>query len=435
MKKVKTLILGAGLSGLSAAYHLSGEDFLVIEKSDHVGGLCTSEHKNGFSFDQTGHWFHMRDDRTKKLFDLLFKNEFVTIERKTFVFSHNVYTQYPFQSNTYGLPPQVIKECVMGFIKAHYENDKSRAHENFYEWCMAHLGEGISKHFMIPYNTKIYTVHPKDYASHWCDYYVPKPTLDQVIEGAVTAPEQKDIGYNATFDYPKSGGIGELPKRLFEKCEKEKFLFNVHPVEINSEEKTVTLSDGQTIKYENLINSIPLRDFLKIQTDSNKDKSIEISNRMKIASVSYLNVAFKTVPGHDGHWFYIPEEKYMPYRIGSFSNIYAQLAPDGKGSAYIEYTHQGDFDKVETLKNESLKMMKDMKIIESEDQIEFMDYRIIKNGYVIYHKEYFDDMKEVNAWCAKCDIQLVGRYGKWTYAAMENAIVEGLEAAEKIKGN
>ena len=47
-----------------------------------------------------------------------------------------------------------------------------RPQENFYEWCMAHLGEGISKHFMIPYNTKIYTVHPKDYASHWCDYYV-----------------------------------------------------------------------------------------------------------------------------------------------------------------------------------------------------------------------------------------------------------------------
>jgi len=432
MKNVKTLILGAGLSGLSAAYHLNGEDFLVVEKSDHVGGLCTSEHKNGFTFDQTGHWLHMRDERMKKIFNYLFGDEFVTIVRKTFVFSYNVYTQYPFQSNTYGLPPQVIKECVMGFIKAHYENDKSKASDNFYEWCMAHLGEGISKHFMIPYNTKIYTVHPKEYASHWCDYYVPKPTLEQVIEGAVTAPEQKDVGYNATFDYPKSGGIGELSKRLYDKCEKEKFLFNVHPVEINSEDKIVTLSNGQTIKYENLINSIPLRDFLKIQTDSNKDKSLEISKRMKIASVSYLNVAFKTVPGHNGHWFYIPEVKYMPYRIGSFSNIYAELAPDGKGSAYIEYTHQGDFNEVEKFKNESVKMMKDMKFIESADQIEFMDYRIIKNGYIIYHREYFDDMKEVGEWCEKSDIQLVGRYGKWTYAAMENAIIEGLEAAQKI---
>jgi len=211
-------------------------------------------------------------------------------------------------------------------------------------------------------------------------------------------------------------------------------MFNVHPVEIDSDKKIVTLSNGEVLQYENLINSIPLRDFLKLQTGLDSEKSHEISSRMKIASVSYLNAAFKTKPGHVGHWFYIPEEKYMPYRIGSFSNIYAELAPDGKGSAYIEYTHQGDFDEVEKFKNESVKMMKDMKFIESDDQIEFMDYRIIKDGYVIYHKEYFDDMKTVEDWCSGNRIQLVGRYGKWTYAAMENAIIEGLEAAEKIMG-
>ncbi|HNZ53825.1 MAG TPA: FAD-dependent oxidoreductase [bacterium] len=432
MKNVRTLILGAGLAGLSAAYHLKGKDFLVIEKSDHPGGLCTTEHKDGFSFDQTGHWLHMKDERTKALFNTLFNDEFVEIVRKTFVFSHNVFTQYPFQSNTYGLPSDVIKECVLGFIKAKYENDKSKAGDNFYEWCMAYLGEGISKHFMIPYNTKIYTVHPKDYASHWCDYYVPKPTLDQVIEGAVTSPEQKNVGYNATFKYPENGGIGELPKRLFDKCEKEKFLFNVHPVEINSDEKTILFSNGEIIKYENLINSIPLKDFLKLQTGSAGSWSNEISDRMKIASVSYLNVAFNRLPGHTGHWFYIPEEKFMPYRIGSFSNIYSKLAPDGTGSAYIEYTHQGDFSEIELLKQKSVELMLEMKMIKSINDIKFMDYRKIENGYVIYHKEYFEDLKRIEKWCAENSIKLAGRYGKWTYAAMEDAILDGMSAVSGL---
>lgn len=428
MRKVETLILGAGLTGLSAAYHLKGHNFLVIEKNGHPGGLCTTEHKEGFSFDQTGHWLHMKDERTKALFKTLFNDEFVEIVRKTFVFSHNVYTQYPFQSNTYGLPADVIKECVIGFIKAHYENDKSKANENFYEWCMAYLGVGISKHFMIPYNTKIYTVHPKDYASHWCDYYVPKPTLEQVIEGAVTSPEQKNVGYNATFRYPLNGGIGEIPKRLFDKCEKEKFLFYTEPLEINSNEKTVLLSNGEIVKYEKLINSIPLKDFLKIQTSSDRDLLNGISDRMLIASVSYLNVAFNRLPGHSGHWFYIPEEKFMPYRIGSFSNIYSKLAPDGSGSAYIEYTHQGDFSDIELFKRKSIELMKEMKMIENVNEIKFMDYRKIQNGYVIYHKEYFEDMKIINDWCEKNSIKLAGRYGRWTYSAMEDAIIEGMEA-------
>lgn len=429
MRKVGVLILGAGLAGLSAAYHLKGKDFQVIEKKGFAGGLCTTERKEGFSFDQTGHWLHMKDERTKALFNVLFGDEFVEIIRKTFVFSHDVYTQYPFQSNTFGLPPEVIKECVLGFIKAHYENDKSKAGENFYEWCMAYLGEGISKHFMIPYNKKIYTVHPKDYASHWCDYYVPKPTLEQVIEGAVTAPEQKNIGYNAAFTYPLKGGIGELPKRLFEKCEKEKFLFNVEPIEINADEKIVLLSNGEIIKYERLINTIPLKDFLKLQVGSAKPWSRKISDRLMIASVSYLNAAFSRKPGHSGHWFYIPEEKFMPYRIGSFSNIYSQLAPEGLGSAYIEYTHQGEFKDIELFKKKSAEMMIAMKIIDNVDEIKFMDYRIIKNGYVIYHREYFEDMSFVSEWCLKNSIKLAGRYGRWTYAAMEDAIIDGLEAA------
>lgn len=432
MIKKDFVILGAGLAGLSAAYHARGKDFMVIEKSSSAGGLCTTETKNGFSFDQTGHWLHMKDERTKKLFATLFRDdEVVEIVRKTWIFSHSVYTQYPFQSNTYGLPPRIIKECLLGFAEAWKKDDKSRAGENFYEWCQAWFGEGISKHFMIPYNTKIYTVHPREYASHWCDAYIPKPTLEQVIEGAVTAPDQKDIGYNATFKYPKDGGIGELPKRLFEKCEKEKFLFGVQPVSIDAQKKIIELSNGETIHYKQLISTIPLRDFLRLFSDDNSHLFQKIADRMKIASVSYLNVATKRPLGHDGHWFYIPENKFMPYRIGSFSNIYSELAPEGRGSAYVEYTHQDEMDKsVDEFRAETVKMMQAMKLISSEDDIDFMDYRNIVNGYVIYHNEYFDDMKVVKERLNSVAIKLAGRYANWTYSAMENAIIEGLEAVE-----
>jgi len=427
------VILGAGLSGISSAYHLKGEDFIVFEKEKIAGGICTSEEKNGFIFDQTGHWLHMKDQRTKNIFDKLFKNDFVEIERKTFVFSHNTFTNYPFQSNTYGLPPQVIKECVVGFIKAFYENDKSKANENFYEWCMAYLGEGISKHFMIPYNSKIYTVHPKEYASHWCNHYIPIPTIEEIIEGAVTSPKQKKIGYNATFKYPKTGGIGELPKRLLEQTETEKYLFNTYPIEIDVDKKIITLNTKEQIKYNFLINSIPLKDFLQILKGSFEKQAKTIAKKLKIASVSYLNVGFKKELNHKGHWFYIPEQKYMVYRLGSFSNIYPQLAPKGKSSAYIEFTHQENSCDIDKFKYESIKLLLDMQLIDSKKDIDFMDYRIIKNGYVIFNDTYFEDIEIFNKFAKNNHIYPVGRYGKWTYSAMENAILDGIEAVEKIK--
>src|SRR5262249_3830883 len=48
------VIVGAGPTGLSAAYHL-GEDSLLIEQNNRVGGWCRSIEENGFTFDYAGH--------------------------------------------------------------------------------------------------------------------------------------------------------------------------------------------------------------------------------------------------------------------------------------------------------------------------------------------------------------------------------------------
>jgi len=433
MIEKEILILGAGLAGISTAYHLGNRDYLVVEKKDGPGGLCTSEHTRGFTFDQTGHWLHLSKETTRALFRSLFPHDAVTIERKAYIFSHGVYTLYPFQSNTYGLPLPVVKECVIGFVKALYEADKSRAKENFHEWCMAYLGEGISKHFMVPYNTKIYTVPPSEMASHWCDYYVPKPTLEEVIEGAITAPERK-VGYNASFHYPARGGIGELPARLFARTDTTRYLFNTWPTAIDLDKKTVTLSNGEIVRYRYLVSSIPLRNFLSLITGSFRQAARAIADRLRIASVSYLNVALKRPVGHRGHWFYIPEEKFMPYRVGSFSTIHPPLAPEGRGSLYIEYTHQGTFRDTSRFIEESIRLISEMGLItDEEEDIDFIDYRLIEYGYVIFHHEYFDDMKVVSDYCIRNAVHLVGRYGRWTYNAMENAILDGKESAEALR--
>ncbi len=55
-----TLIIGAGPTGLSAAYHYQG-DYVIVEKEDRVGGLCRSISDRGFVFDYAGHIFFTGD--------------------------------------------------------------------------------------------------------------------------------------------------------------------------------------------------------------------------------------------------------------------------------------------------------------------------------------------------------------------------------------
>ena len=120
VKPSKIIILGAGITGLSTAYHLQQMidnqpqlpvDYKIFEKESAVGGLCRSIYQDGFTFDYTGHLLHLREDYAKKLIKKLLKKNYQTHKRNSWIYSKGVFTRYPFQANTYGLPIDVIRQC------------------------------------------------------------------------------------------------------------------------------------------------------------------------------------------------------------------------------------------------------------------------------------------------------------------------------------
>ena len=61
------IVIGAGPTGLSAAYHL-GEDRSCIEQNDRVGGWCRSIEDDGFTFDYAGHIMFSNDPYVHQLY-------------------------------------------------------------------------------------------------------------------------------------------------------------------------------------------------------------------------------------------------------------------------------------------------------------------------------------------------------------------------------
>ena len=120
---IPCLILGAGLTGLSCAHHLGdASSYRLIEKDLRVGGLAkTRARPGGFSCDGTGHWLHLRTDEMRKLVEGVLGDNLAPRDRRARVYSKGVFTHYPFQANTFGLPKEVVAECVMGLIRARYE--------------------------------------------------------------------------------------------------------------------------------------------------------------------------------------------------------------------------------------------------------------------------------------------------------------------------
>jgi len=124
-KTPSTIVVGAGPTGLSAAYHL-GEDALLLEQNDQVGGWCRSIVDNGFTFDYAGHIMFSNEPYVHQLYKLLLGDNVHWQDREAWIYSKDVYTRYPFQGSLYGLPAEVIKECIVGVIEARFGSLKPK---------------------------------------------------------------------------------------------------------------------------------------------------------------------------------------------------------------------------------------------------------------------------------------------------------------------
>jgi protoporphyrinogen oxidase len=423
---VPVLILGAGLAGLSAAWHLrrAGASCRVLERRAEVGGHTTTAEEGGYRFDRTGHLLHLRDGAMRELVHRLLGDRLLHVERRSRVYSHGVYTRYPFQANTFGLPPAVSYECVTGFLEAR-RAPPPRAPANFEEFCLAHFGPGFTRHFMVPYNEKLWGVSPREISAAWCQRFVPIPSVEDVIAGAVGL-QDRELGYNARFVYPR-GGIGELAAALA--TEVGEVELGRAPLRIDPERRLVALPDEE-IRYEHLISTAPL-DALGALIDGAPPAVQGAFRRLRCAGLYYLDVALRRPILQDLHWVYVPEARFPFYRVGCYSNFSPELAPPGCASLYVELSDRSPPD-MDRLGPEVIRCLAEMRLIEGPDSVEFVRLRHLSHAYVIFDHDYFEALAVLRPYLLACGIQSTGRYGGWNYSSMEDALLYGRDAARAI---
>jgi protoporphyrinogen oxidase len=430
----ETIILGAGLAGLSAAFHLGG-GFRVIEKADRPGGFTRTENLDGFLFDVTGHWLHLRDPEVRTLVQRLMPDAFASIQRVARVFSHGVFTRYPYQVNTFGLPAPIVAECLEGYVEANL-GEKGRAlrerpQATFAEFILRHLGEGFARHFMFPYNQKIYTVHPRELTAEWCGRFVPRPTLKEVLDGALGAGTDQ-AGYNASFLYPREGGIEALP-RAFLPHLKGPVDLCVHPTAIDWKARRVSLSDGRALVYDALLSTINLPELVQLLSRGDAEVPravIEAASRLRGNTVTYVNVAARG-QGRGFHWVYFPGDDFPFYRAGSASAVYEKLAPEGCQSFYVEFAQVGPHDP-ETAEAQAVDGLLRAGLLERREDVRFSAVRHIPNAYVLYDADYGPSRNTILEFLSRAGIDTAGRYGRWEYSSMEDAILAGRDAAQRL---
>jgi protoporphyrinogen oxidase len=427
----RAIVVGGGLAGMACAREL-GAGCTLLEAEDRLGGLCRTDLVEGFSFDWTGHWLHARDPAMRELIaGRWLAGNRLDVQRRARIYSEGAWTQFPYQFHLHGLPPRTISECVLGFVEATLGPGGAELRErplrNAAEFILRHLGEGLGRHFMFPYNEKLYTVPCEELSPEWGGRFIPRPTLAEVVNGAV-GPAREDVGYNATFWYPRQGGIEALVRGIAADlaCEVR---FGARVTGVDLPRRRVRLSSGEELAYDALVLTAPLPACARLVAGAPAEVR-EAAEQLRAVSVTVVEVGARDPGGERFHWAYFPEKRFPFYRIGSPSEVNPTLAPAGFRSFAVEFAHRGPVAQ-RALIGQAVEGLRGCGLI-GPGEPEVARARTIPTAYVLFDHRHGVARDVVMTWLARHDIQLAGRYGRWEYSSMEDALLSGREAARAL---
>jgi len=485
-----TVIAGAGPTGLSAAYH--APEALLLEANDRVGGWCRSIEDKGFTFDFAGHIMFSNDPYVHALYEKLLGDNVHWQDREAWIYSKGVHTRYPFQGALYGLPPEVVKECLVGVIEARFgalrpaagggekaavkpngkingerregacragdvkdccgdgilestarliqakppkengHDGASRPFAHFEEFIYKVWGSGIAKHFALPYNRKLWAVDLKEMETSWLGGRVPLPDLEEMIEGALK-PVPKPMGPNARFGYPLRGGFQALMNGFLPYVG-ARLRLNARIVRVAPKRHAVTLADGSVIEYGRLISTLPLPVLVRAMGEEAPAAVREAAARLRYVSVRCVNLGIGRERLTEKHWIYYPEDTVF-HRIFVQGNASPYCNPPGGFGLTCEISYSPNKPlpcEGAALIERCIRDCRRVGLFTPEDPVWAAHQVDLPHAYVIYDHARAANVKRIRDWLLAHDIVLAGRYSEWEYYNSDHAFLAGQRAAHTV---
>jgi protoporphyrinogen oxidase len=424
-----TLIVGGGLTGLVAAERLEsrGTPVMVLEREAEPGGACRSLSVDGFVFDYTGHLLHVgRPETEHYLREIGVWSQLTVHERRAAVVIGGHTTPYPVQINTHGLAPDVRRDCLLGFIRA-WSATSSEEPRDFRAWVLDRFGEGLAEHFFFPYNSKLYRAAPEELSLDWVGRYVPKPQLEDVVNGALGLHDE-GVGYNATFRYPTKGGISLLPNVVAGRLSRLRLGHEVAHLHLG--EGWVELADGQRLQWKKLLSTISLPALFDRIVDDLPEEVTGARRALRWVRVLNLALGVEGPAPRDAHWLYFPDLELPFYRVGFPSN-HGQLASAGCHTVSMELSLDPDEGDVGNLADAAQRSLVTAGLLD-EAAVRVRHVTVLDPAYVVFDHRRREAVALLRNFLRPHGAMLAGRWAEWKYSAMEDAILDGISAARRL---
>jgi protoporphyrinogen oxidase len=406
------IIIGAGISGLSAAHNLKGK-YIVLEKNDFCGGLSTQYKSKDYWFDYSGHYFHFKNNPQIKSYLEKFSN-FSSYRRQSKIYIGNRFVPFPIQLHLSYLPKKKARQ-----ILAEFPETPRTTCSNLDAYLRENFGEELFSLFFQPFLDKYYQTSLKNIMATMDKGSIPIPDKKAVIQG-FWGKDFQNQGYNPVFYYPKTS-LRQLIANMVTPIQQH--------IELKQDVKKIdwknkkVFTQHKSYTYEYLINTMPLNQLL-----TRLEPRLDFPDPTKLKYVSTLvcNVVLKKRRKRF-HWVYLAEKRYPFYRVGFYPSrnppvCYLEKSVSPQTS--VPHSRQIILDIMFTLK--------ELGIIRKPDEIFFVDQQIIPVSYIIFSQDWNKIIPSTLSELNNLGIYSIGRYGAWNYTSMSDDIQMAMDTANII---
>ncbi len=172
--KNEVLILGGGLTGLSAGYVLAeaGIPVSVFEADRAVGGISRTIEHLGYRFDLGGHRFFTKDPRIDAFVKNLMHGELINVPRKSSIFLRGKYFEYPLKplnaAFDIGIPTtlRILGSYGIERVKRIFWDPETASLE---DWVISHFGRTMFDIYFKEYSEKVWGIDCGRISAEWVD--------------------------------------------------------------------------------------------------------------------------------------------------------------------------------------------------------------------------------------------------------------------------
>lgn len=419
MTAPETVIIGAGPAGLAFAACHEGPT-RIVEQDREVGGLCRSIAFGGAVFDLGGHSFHTPHPDVARLIDAVMPGRMETQRRDARIAFGGGLIDYPFQQHLDQIADAAIAAECRDTLPA--TPGAGADAEDFENWIERRFGTGVARHFMRPYNRKLWACDLGGMSCEW---------VSERIAGSQAAAEAErrtPLHRDSLIAYPAEGGFGEIFRALARRAGPidlgERVTF-VDPVE-----KILRTDTGRPYRWNRLVSTMPLPTLLACIAGCPDDLRAAAATLAHV-SLKIVMIAATKAAGERPQRLYVPDPDIPAHKIAfnHRSSTALRARPIEAAMCEISYSPAKPAPPDGMLEREMVDWLGGRGLIGEAIEVRTID---LPFAYPVPTKGRGETAARIQAHLAGLDIFSIGRFGGWNYANSDGCMHEAMALAERL---